>query len=196
MNSKCHQYRTNLFITCTKLTLSLFVFLGALGTASGQTSSKDKSKTSKKTDSVAKTKVAATKSERAIINTDTVKKINPIFDQRGIGVDSLFLGAGKYKLYKKNAHASYYHDKFHSKKTASGKKYDKNKYSAAHKKLPFGTIIRVTNEANGKSVLVEVTDRGPFVRSREIDLSRKAFMEIASNTSSGNMKVTLELLQK
>jgi rare lipoprotein A len=176
--------------------MSLFVFLAALGIASGQTASKDKSKTSKKIDSVSKTKVAATKSEKAIVRTDTVKKINPMFDQQGLGVDSLFLGTGKYKLYKKNAHASYYHDKFHGRKTASGNKYDKNKYSAAHKKLPFGTFIKVTNEANGKSVLVEVTDRGPFVRSREIDLSRKAFMDIASNKSSGNMKVTLEILQK
>jgi rare lipoprotein A len=196
MKSKCHQYQTNLFNTFTKLILSLFVFLAALGIASGQTASKDKSKTSKKIDSVSKTKVAATKSEKAIVRTDTVKKINPMFDQQGLGVDSLFLGTGKYKLYKKNAHASYYHDKFHGRKTASGNKYDKNKYSAAHKKLPFGTFIKVTNEANGKSVLVEVTDRGPFVRSREIDLSRKAFMDIASNKSSGNMKVTLEILQK
>jgi len=45
--------------------------------------------------------------------------------------------------------------------------------TAAHKKLPFGTKIRVTNEANGKSVIVEVNDRGPFVKSREIDLSKK-----------------------
>lgn len=196
MKSKYHQYQTNLFNTFTKLILSLFVFLAALGIASGQTASKDKIKTSKKIDSVSKTKVAATKSEKAIVRTDTVKKINPMFDQQGLGVDSLFLGTGKYKLYKKNAHASYYHDKFHGRKTASGNKYDKNKYSAAHKKLPFGTFIKVTNEANGKSVLVEVTDRGPFVRSREIDLSRKAFMDIASNKSSGNMKVTLEILQK
>ncbi len=110
--------------------------------------------------------------------------------------DSLFIGTGSFKFYKKNAHASYYANKFHNHKTASGKRYDKNKLTAAHKKLPFGTIVKVTNEANGKSIIVEINDRGPFVRSREIDLSRRAFMDIASNASSGNMKVTLEILQK
>ena len=196
MNSKSQKYQKRRFITLTKRTLTLFVFLAFLGIASGQTSNKDKSKTSKSKDSVTKSKISPIKGEKTATITDTVKKINPLFDQQEVGIDSLFLGTGKFKYYKKGAHASYYADKFHNRKTASGKKYDKNKYSAAHKKLPFGTIIKVTNEANGKSVLVEVTDRGPFVRSREIDLSRKAFMEITNNKSSGKMNVTLEVLQK
>jgi rare lipoprotein A len=196
MNSKSHGNPINRFVTFNKCIVTLFVFFASLGIAIGQTSSKDKVKTSKSKDTVTKTKAAAVKTEKIIAITDTVKKINPLFDQQEVGIDSLFFGTGKFKIYKKGAHASYYHDKFHNKKTASGKKYDKNKYSAAHKKLPFGTIVKVTNEANGRSVLIEVNDRGPFVRSREIDLSRKAFMEIASNKSSGNMMVTLEVLQK
>ncbi|QBN19454.1 septal ring lytic transglycosylase RlpA family protein [Flavobacterium nackdongense] len=196
MNSKRQKYQKNPFFSLVSCSFFVFISLAFFVVAHGQSLNKVKSKTTKTKDSVAKTKVVAAKSEKTITAVDTVKKINPIFDQPEVGIDSLFLGTGKFKLYKKNAHASYYHDKFHSKKTASGKKYDKNKYSAAHKKLPFGTIVKVTNEANGKSVLVEVTDRGPFVRSREIDLSRKAFMEIASNKSSGNMKVTLEVRQK
>ena len=196
MNLKSHNYQRSHFIILIKSTLTLFVFLVFLGIASGQSSSKDKSKASKSKDSVTKSKISPIKSEKTTAIADTVKKINPLFDQQEVGIDSLFFGSGKFKLYKKGAHASYYADKFHNRKTASGKKYDKNKYSAAHKKLPFGSIIKVTNEANGKSVLVEVTDRGPFVRSREIDLSRKAFMEIASNKSSGKMNVTLEVLQK
>ena len=71
-----------------------------------------------------------------------------------------------------------------------------NKYTAAHKKFPFGTKLRVTNEANGKSVIVEVIDRGPFVRSREIDLSKKAFMEIAKNKGVGVMTVSIEVFTK
>lgn len=110
--------------------------------------------------------------------------------------DSLTVASGKFSFYKKGAHASYYADKFHGRKTASGKRYDKNKLTAAHKKLPFGTILKVTNESNGKSVFVEVIDRGPFVRSREIDLSRKAFGAITGNKSSGFVLVTLEVLQK
>ena len=99
-----------------------------------------------------------------------------------------------FKLYKKNAHASYYHNKFNGRKTASGLKFDNSKLTAAHKKLPFGTIVRVTNEANGKSVIVEITDRGPFAKTREIDLTRRAFMELADNKNSGVVIVTIEVI--
>ncbi|MFZ4679253.1 MAG: septal ring lytic transglycosylase RlpA family protein [Flavobacterium sp.] len=111
-----------------------------------------------------------------------------------LGIDSLNLynANAKLRLLKKNAHASYYHKKFNGRRTASGKKFDNNGYTAAHKKLPFGTKLKVTNEANGKSVIVEVTDRGPFSKAREIDLSRRAFMDIASNQNSGVTIVTIE----
>lgn len=98
------------------------------------------------------------------------------------------------KLYKEKAHASYYHDKFTGRKTASGKKFDNNKLTAAHKKLPFGTKLKITNVLNKKSTIVEVTDRGPFVKGREIDLSKKAFMDIASNKNSGAINVKIEIL--
>ena len=55
--------------------------------------------------------------------------------------------------------------------------------------------MRVTNELNGKSVIVQITDRGPFTRAREIDLSKKAFMEIANNKNSGVVFVTLEVVE-
>ena len=67
--------------------------------------------------------------------------------------------------------------------------------SAAHKKLPFDTKLKVTNEANGKSVIVEVTDRGPFVRSKEIDLTKRAFMELADNKRSGMLRVKIEIIE-
>ncbi|MXO06132.1 septal ring lytic transglycosylase RlpA family protein [Flavobacterium sp. HBTb2-11-1] len=97
--------------------------------------------------------------------------------------------------YKKNAHASYYHDKFNGRKTASGRRFNNNDLTAAHKKFPFGTLLKVTNEANKKFVIVEITDRGPFVKGREIDLSKRAFMEIASNKKSGVAYVTIEVLK-
>ncbi|AOZ99278.1 septal ring lytic transglycosylase RlpA family protein [Flavobacterium commune] len=103
---------------------------------------------------------------------------------------------GKLKVYKKSVHASYYADKFNGKRTASGIKFNNNDYTAAHKKFPFGTKLRITNEANGKSVIVEVVDRGPFVRSREIDLTKRAFMEIARNRGAGSMIVTIEEIVK
>jgi rare lipoprotein A len=98
------------------------------------------------------------------------------------------------QLHKKNAHASYYHDKFNGRKTASGVRFDNNKLTAAHKKFPFGTKLKITNEKNNKSVIVEVTDRGPFIKGREIDLTKKAFMDIASNKQSGLEYVTIEIL--
>jgi len=102
----------------------------------------------------------------------------------------------KIKLYKKKAKASYYHDKFNGRKTASGKRFYNNKLTAAHRKFPFGTRLKVTNENNRKSVIVEITDRGPFIRNREIDLSKKAFMDIASNERSGLQDVRIEIIEK
>lgn len=70
--------------------------------------------------------------------------------------------------------ASFYADKFEGRTTASGEKYKHNKLTAAHKTLPFGTKVRVTNLANSKSVEVIINDRGPYVDGRIIDLSKSA----------------------
>jgi rare lipoprotein A len=109
--------------------------------------------------------------------------------------DTIMLVSGSLIPYKKDCHASYYADKFHGKRTASGAKFNMNALTAAHKKFAFGTKLKVTNEANGKSVLVTVTDRGPFVKGREIDLSKRAFMQIASSKGSGSVIVTIEQLR-
>jgi len=127
---------------------------------------------------------------------DSILKKNNTVEKEFTTKDSIIQYQGKFKLFKKSAHASYYADKFHGRRTASGRLYNKTKLTAAHKSLPFGTVVRVTNEASGKSVVVEITDRGPFVRGREIDLSRKAFYTIASSSGMGYIKVTLEILQK
>lgn len=95
-------------------------------------------------------------------------------------------------LVKDSAHASYYHDKFTGRKTASGKIFNNNELTCAHKSLPFGTILRVTSIKTNKFVDVTVTDRGPFVKGRDIDLSKKAFMNIAPNKYAGIIKVKLE----
>ena len=109
--------------------------------------------------------------------------------------DSIFIDKNlKLKPYKKSAHASYYADRFNGKKTADGSRFNNNKYTAAHKKLPFGTKIKVTNEANGKFVIVKVTDRGPFVKTRELDLSKRAFMDISGSKGFGALKVTIETI--
>ncbi len=127
---------------------------------------------------------------------DSIKKDKTVVNQKELIIDTLVVEKGKFKLFKEKAHASYYADRFHGKKTASGKVFDMNKLTAAHKKLPFGTKVKVTNQSNGKSVIVEITDRGPFVKGREIDLSKKAFMSIVSSKGSGMVIATLEILQK
>jgi len=135
-----------------------------------------------------KTPPEKAQAEKTQVYQDSVKKVAI--------ADSIKLAESKkYKLHKKNAHASYYADKFTGRRTASGKIFDNKKYTAAHRKFPFGTKLRITNEANGKSVIVEVTDRGPFTKGKEIDLTKKAFMEIASSRYGGHLKVTIEIIQ-
>ncbi|KGO92662.1 septal ring lytic transglycosylase RlpA family protein [Flavobacterium subsaxonicum] len=102
----------------------------------------------------------------------------------------------KLTLYKKSALATYYADKFNGRKTCSGEKFHNAKYTAAHMKLPFGTMVRVTNENNGKFVDVKVNDRGPYSKKLEIDLTKKAYMDIASNKGSGSFKVKIEIIEK
>src|SRR5690606_30787888 len=74
--------------------------------------------------------------------------------------------------------ASYYAAKYNGRRTASGEKFRNSKLTAAHKSLPFGTKVKVTNLRNGKSVKVRINDRGPFVPGRIIDLSKKAARRI------------------
>lgn len=89
--------------------------------------------------------------------------------------------------------ASYYHDRFHGRKTASGAAYNKHALSAAHKTLPLGTQVRVTDTRSGRSVVVRINDRGPYARGRVIDLSRAAAREIGL-VNKGVANVKLEIL--
>ena len=81
---------------------------------------------------------------------------------------------GSYSYGQQKVKASYYANKFHGRKTASGKLYNKNEMTCAHKTLPFGTKLHVINVHNNKDVIVTVTDRGPFIKGRVLDLSRIA----------------------
>ena len=94
---------------------------------------------------------------------------------------------------KKTSFASYYHDKFNGRKTASGEIFSNRKLTAAHRTLPFGTIVQVTNLRTGKSVEVRINDRGPFHSSRALDLSKAAFDSIG-NTARGTMPVEYEIV--
>lgn len=74
--------------------------------------------------------------------------------------------------------ASWYGERFHGKRTASGEAFNMNEFTAAHKTLPFGTQVQVRNLDNGQEVVVRINDRGPFTRGRVIDLSRAAAQAI------------------
>lgn len=96
--------------------------------------------------------------------------------------------------YTDTGEASFYANKHQQKKTASGELYRHELKTAAHKELPFGSKVKVTNVNNGKSVVVRVNDRGPFVRGRIIDLSKSAFSSIG-NTTAGIIQVKIEVIR-
>ena len=87
--------------------------------------------------------------------------------------------------------ASWYGGKFHGRKTASGERFNQNALTCAHRTLPFGTALKVTNLANGKSIVVRVNDRGPVSKKRLIDLS-KAAAKALDFLKSGLAKVDIE----
>ncbi len=94
---------------------------------------------------------------------------------------------------KKTSYASYYHDKFNGRKTASGEIFSNSKFTAANRTLPFGTNIKVTNLNNGKQVIVKINDRGPFHASRALDISKAAFDEIG-DINHGTIPVEYEIV--
>lgn len=91
--------------------------------------------------------------------------------------------------------ASYYSTGLEGSKTSSGERFTNNALTAAHKTLPFGTLVLVTNLANKKSVIVRINDRGPFKPGRDIDLSQKSFKSIA-DLKSGLIKVEYKVLKE
>lgn len=89
--------------------------------------------------------------------------------------------------------ASYYYGKWIGRKTANGEIYKRNDMTVAHKTLPFGTMVRVTNLNNNQAVVVRVNNRGPYVKGRVVDLSLAAAQEIQM-TKSGVVPVKVEIL--
>ena len=125
---------------------------------------------------------------------DTIKKVDTIKIADTLAVeDAMHV---KTELYQENALASYYANKFNGRRTASGSIFSNNKLTCAHRKLPFGTKLKVTSVKTGKFVFVTVTDRGPFTHGRHIDLSKKAFMQIAPSAYGGHIKVTIEIVKE
>lgn len=91
--------------------------------------------------------------------------------------------------------ASYYADRFHGRRMANGRRFDRNSSSAAHRHLPLGTKVRVTNLENGRSAVVEIEDRGPYARGRIIDLSPRTAERLGMK-HRGVAPVAVTLLQE
>lgn len=89
--------------------------------------------------------------------------------------------------------ATYYNDSYHGKRTASGEVYDKRKLTTVHTTYPFGTVLRVTNLKNNRSVIVKVNDRAPLRNDHKLDLSRRAAVEL-DFIKAGRANVKIEAI--
>lgn len=87
--------------------------------------------------------------------------------------------------------ASWYGPRFHGKTTANGETYNQMAYTAAHKTMPFGTLLKVTNLRNGKSIIVRINDRGPYIEGRDLDLSKGTALALGM-VKRGVVKVKVE----
>lgn len=102
-------------------------------------------------------------------------------------------GGRRAALRVEHGQASYYAPRFHGRRTASGERYDHQAHTVAHRTLPFGTVLRVTNERNGRTITVRVNDRGPHIRGRIVDLSGAAAHELGV-IRSGTAPVRIEVV--
>ena len=137
--------------------------------------------------------------ERKASFLDTIKKKDSITLDSIKVIDSIKITDSianlETRLFKKNVEASHYSDKLNGRRTASGKVFNNNNYTAAHKTLKFGTKVKITNIVNNKSVVVTITDRGPFTKNREIDIAKKPFLDISHNNGRSLLRVKLEVIQ-
>lgn len=112
----------------------------------------------------------------------------------GCGTKPQPRGPADLEHYRETGVASWYGKPYHGRKTASGERYDMREMTAAHRTLPFGAVVRVTNLENGRSVKVRITDRGPFVKGRIIDLSRAAAKKL-DMIGSGTARVRISVVR-
>lgn len=170
------------FVACMALCVGLAV------SSCGSSKSSSSSKSSNTTSKVISGKNGSTTNKTTGGNTS--KKTTNNTNKKGSG------SGGSSSLTKGSTFsgkASYYADKFEGKSTASGEPYKASKLTAAHRTLPFGTMLRVTNTANGKSVDVRVNDRGPFSAGRVVDLSKAAAQKI-DMVRAGVVSVSVEVI--
>lgn len=114
-----------------------------------------------------------------VVNED--KTTEPVVTENGVTVEEETITADRSLVEfvdKGNMKASWYGPGFHGRKTANGEVYDQNSFTAAHKSLKFGTLLKITNLKNNKSVVIRINDRGPYIHGRDLDLSKAAASEL------------------
>lgn len=125
-----------------------------------------------------------------VSDSTTTENLNNLKEEEVVAADrSLvdFVNIGTMK-------ASWYGPGFHGKKTANGEIYDQMSFTAAHKSFKFGTLLKITNPKNNKSVIVRINDRGPYIHGRDLDLSKAAALELGF-VKKGVTKIKVEQIK-
>lgn len=151
-----------------------------------------KSAATMKTAAAAKTKVLAAKTKASAGPRATVVKKQAAAKKRAQAKQAA-RAAREVEKGRSRGKASWYGPKFQGKQTASGEAFDRKGLTAAHRDLPFGTRVRVTNTRNGRAIVVRINDRGPYSRGRIIDLSEGAARKIGM-MHAGTARVMVEIL--
>ena len=114
-----------------------------------------------------------------VVNEDKITE--PIVTENVVSVEEEIITADRSLVEfvdKGSMKASWYGPGFHGRKTANGEIYDQMSFTAAHKSLKFGTLLKITNQKNNKSVVIRINDRGPYIQGRDLDLSKAAALEL------------------
>lgn len=114
-----------------------------------------------------------------VVNEDKITE--PVVTENTVSVEEETVTADRSLVEfvdKGNMKASWYGPGFHGQKTANGEVYNQNSFTAAHKSLKFGTLLKITNLKNNKSVVIRINDRGPYINGRDLDLSKAAAFEL------------------
>lgn len=127
-----------------------------------------------------------------VVNEDKITE--PVVTEEVISVEDETLAADRSLVEfvdKGSMKASWYGPGFHGRKTANGEVYDQMSFTAAHKSLKFGTLLKITNLKNNKSVVIRINDRGPYIHGRDLDLSKAAALELGM-VRKGVAKIKVE----
>jgi rare lipoprotein A len=126
---------------------------------------------------------------------DAQTQDTPIITDFALSIPTDSVNPQPIKKFKQTGIASYYAKKFNGRRTASGERYSGKKLTAAHRTLPFGTLVRVADAKTGKWLVVRINDRGPYNRKRIIDLSYEAARQLGITKGAGLLKVKIRVVE-